>query len=233
MSGAAQCPSDSLRSRSCAHGAVNKQANLQLRQLTADRTAGRAGRPELRFWDTRSDRSPADDAATRHQLAWTAHARPNRVRCPSLPAVSTLLVLDRPAPEVRHEVRGKAAPVIELIDTFDVDWRGRSALLICANGGDAARQLCAERGTAGVDVLTLHDLIGDAMSERQFGIVVVGDILYQRTATEVTTAFDWIRDHLCQGGECLVETRTFLAPDGGGLPPAMPTDYAHLVLPVR
>ena len=58
MSGAAQCPSDSLRSRSCAHGAVNKQANLQLRQLTADRTAGRAGRPELRFWDTRSDRSP-------------------------------------------------------------------------------------------------------------------------------------------------------------------------------
>ena len=145
--------------------------------------------------------------------------------------MSTLLVLDRPAPEVRHEVRGKAAPVIELIDTFDVDWRGRSALLICANGGDAARQLCAERGTAGVDVLTLHDLIGDAMSERQFGIVVVGDILYQRTATEVTTAFDWIRDHLCQGGECLVETRTFLAPDGGGLPPAMPTDYAHLVLP--
>ncbi len=123
--------------------------------------------------------------------------------------------------------------MIELLDAFDVNWSGATVLVIAPDydSGPAGRA-CTERGAVNADVLNLAVPLAEPLAELSerghYEIVVIGDLLYRLTPTEVHDVLRWIAEHLRPGGECLLETRTYLAPDGGGLTPQIRTPYAHL-----
>lgn len=116
----------------------------------------------------------------------------------------------------------------ELLDAFAVDCRERSVLVSCDDAERFAERLPSERGAARVDVLALGAPVPPELEERTYDLALVGDVLYALSPTPVHDAFRWVRDHLGPGAECLVETRTYLGEDGGGLGGRLRTPYAHL-----
>ncbi len=116
----------------------------------------------------------------------------------------------------------------ELIEEFAVDWQGRAVLVIAPADAGHADALRSDRGVAELDAVESPAGIGGELEERIYDVVVVGDVLYESSPDAVHRAFRWIRDHLRPGGECLVQTRTWLGPDGGGLGDHVRTPYAHL-----
>lgn len=118
--------------------------------------------------------------------------------------------------------------MIELLEEFGIDWNDRLVLVIAPGAAGLAELLRSDGGVADVDALESPEGIGGELEERIYDVVVVGDVLYECSADTVHGAFRWIRDHLRPGGECLVQTRTWLGPDGGGLGSHVRTPYAHL-----
>jgi SAM-dependent methyltransferase len=115
-----------------------------------------------------------------------------------------------------------------LLAAFDVQWQGRSVLLIAADAHSLAERLRADHGPAAVDALDTPTAIDAGLEQRSYDIALVGDVLHELPPSAVHDAFRWIRDHLRPGGLCLVQTRTYLAPDGAGLGERLHTPYAHL-----
>lgn len=115
-----------------------------------------------------------------------------------------------------------------LIEEFAVDWHGRAVLVIAPADAGVADALRSDRGVAELDAVESPAEIGSEFEERIYDVVVVGDALYECSPDAIHRAFRWIRDHLRPGGECLVQTRTWLGPDGGALGNHVRTPYAHL-----
>ena len=118
--------------------------------------------------------------------------------------------------------------MIELVEEFGIDWNDRTVLVIAPGAAGLADSLRSDGGVADVDALESSEGIGGELEERIYDVVVVGDVLYECSPDTVHGTFRWIRDHLRPGGECLVQTRTWLGPDGGGLGNHVRTPYAHL-----
>ena len=116
----------------------------------------------------------------------------------------------------------------ELIEKFAVDWQGRAVLVIAPDLSGLAAALRADHGVGEVDSLESPTELGAGLGQKIYDVVIVGDVLYELSPAAVHDAFRWIRDHLRPGGECLVQTRTWLGPDGGGLGEHVRTPYAHL-----
>lgn len=116
----------------------------------------------------------------------------------------------------------------ELIEEFQLEWQGRTILVIAPDAGELGATLRSARGARSVDSLETPDGIGPELEERIYDVAVVGDVLYELAPTSVYDALRWVRDHLNPGGQCLVHTRTWLGPDGGGLGSRVRTPYAHV-----
>ncbi len=116
----------------------------------------------------------------------------------------------------------------ELIEEFQLEWQGRTVLVIAPDAGELGATLQSARGARSVDSLETPDAIGPELEERIYDVAVIGDVLYELPPTAVYDALRWVRDHLTLGGHCLVHTRTWLGPDGGGLGSRVRTPYAHV-----
>jgi hypothetical protein len=118
--------------------------------------------------------------------------------------------------------------VKELLDGFDLELAGSTVLLVAPDAESLGDYLRSERGAASVEVLAAPPTSEDRDEQRVYDVAAVGDVLYLMSASAVLGAMRWIRDHLRPGGECLVETRTYLGRDGAGLAGRLRTPYAHL-----
>lgn len=112
----------------------------------------------------------------------------------------------------------------ELLDAFGVECRGRTVLVVSDTSAESANALRLKCGAAELDVVTPPAKLED----RSYDLALVADILHRLAPTAVYELFRAVCEHLRPGAECLVETRTFLHPAGGGLGDRLRTPYAHL-----
>jgi SAM-dependent methyltransferase len=115
----------------------------------------------------------------------------------------------------------------ELFEKFSLNGQGRTVLVIAPESAGLG-VVFRPGGHAESRSLSSPRDLGPAHEGRFYDIVLVDDVLYELTPTEVYDAFSWIQRHLRPGGECLVRTRTWLGPDGGNLGGHVHTPYAHL-----
>jgi SAM-dependent methyltransferase len=113
-------------------------------------------------------------------------------------------------------------------DSVGVDLRGQAVVVLTPDSERVAAELVSDHGAAAADVLSVPIASRPEIVERSYDVALVGDLLYQLPPTVVEDALRWIYDHLQPGGRCLVQTRTYLSTDGGGLADRVRTPYAHL-----
>lgn len=143
------------------------------------------------------------------------------------------------------------------LSRFDVDWDGKTVLDVGCSWGYVGMHLLADRGVAvvhGVDPVPaweklqdgtrpeetegLHLHQGDArtvkaLQEERFDVVISSGTLMLVAPTELHDLLAWALDHLRPGGDCLIDTRTFLSPIGGDLQETVAAPLPHLLFSRR
>jgi Methyltransferase domain len=145
----------------------------------------------------------------------------------------------------------------DFLGKHPVDWRGKTVLDFGCYWGHVGMHLLAEHEVGavhGVDIqpvwewllddtrpaqtdnLHLHEgnlLELSALREQRFDIVVSTGTLMLVPPTELHDILAWFLDHLPPGGDCLIDTRTFLSPKGGDLQNQVAAPFPHLLFSRR